>query len=171
MLKAAGVDAYCAVIYGGGYKRDIREDFVSMQGNHMILGIPDNNKIVWLECTSQVHPFGFQGDFTDDRMALLIKPDGSKIVRTAIYDSKTNAQVSKGSYKITDTGAISASVIIASKGTQYDNKFFLESKSKDDRDKYYKSGFDNINNLKIKKAELKNNKDDSGIYRRPCFGG
>ncbi|MCO6148182.1 DUF3857 domain-containing protein [Flavobacterium sp. NRK1] len=159
LLKAVGVDAYCAVIYGGGYKRDIREDFVSMQGNHMILGIPDNDKIVWLECTSQVNPFGFQGDFTDDRMALLIKPEGSKIVRTAVYDSKANAQVSKGSYKITGAGAISANVVIASKGTQYDNKFFLESKSKDERDKYYKSGFDNINNLKIKKAELKNNKD------------
>jgi len=160
LLKAVDVESYCAVIYGDSDKQDIKEDFVSMQGNHMILGIPNNDKIVWLECTSQVAPFGFQGDFTDDRLALLLKPTDSKLYRTSVYGKEINLQESKGSYAITGTGGINGSLTISSKGTQYDGKYMLESKSKDDRDKYYKSGFNTIGNLKLKKAEIKNNKDN-----------
>lgn len=159
LLKAVGVESYYTIIYGDSSKRDIKEDFVSMQGNHVILAIPNDGKIVWLECTSQVLPFGFQGDFTDDRMALLVKPEKSELVRTTIYDAKNNLQACKGNYSISPTGSISASFVMASRGTQYDNKYFLEAKSKSDRDTYYKSGFPNVNNLKIKKADLKNNKD------------
>lgn len=159
LLKAVGVESYYTIIYGDSSKRDIKEDFVSMQGNHVILAIPNEGKIVWLECTSQVLPFGFQGDFTDDRMALLVKPEKSELVRTTIYDAKNNLQACKGNYSISPTGSISASFVMASRGTQYDNKYFLEAKSKSDRDTYYKSGFPNVNNLKIKKADLKNNKD------------
>ena len=160
LLKAVGVEAYYTIIYGASDKRDLKEDFVSMQGNHVILAIPDNGKLIWLECTSQVLPFGFQGDFTDDRLALVVKPEKSELVRTAIYEAKNNSQVCKGSYSISPAGSLAASFVMASKGTQYDNKYFLEYKSKDDRDKYYKSGLGHINNLKIKKAELKNNKDN-----------
>ena len=159
LLKAVGVESYCVVIYGDSGKRDLREDFVSMQGNHMILAVPDKDKMIWLECTSQVAPFGFQGRFTDDRMALVVKPKGSQLVRTGIYETQANLQSSKGTYKILDSGAIAADFTILSKGTQYDNKYYLESESKDNRDKYYKSGFSNINNLKLKKTDIKNNKN------------
>lgn len=159
LLKVVGVESYCVVIYGGDNKRDMREDFVSMQGNHMILAIPNGGKYTWLECTSQVVPFGFQGDFTDDRMALVLKPEKGELVRTSIYDTMGNSQVSKGNYEITTTGAISGGVVITSKGTQYDSKYVLESKPKDELDEFYKSGFSNISNLKLKKTALKNNKD------------
>lgn len=159
LLKAVGVDSYCAVIYGDTDKRDIREDFVSMQGNHMILGIPVNGKVTWLECTSQQAPFGFQGDFTDDRLALLIKPDKGELVRTRVYDTEGNTQFCKGVYKLTETGALKGSLQYTSKGTQYDDKYLFESRSADDLSKIYKSRFSNINNVKIGKTVLKNNKD------------
>ncbi|MGQ3088054.1 DUF3857 domain-containing protein, partial [Flavobacterium sp.] len=159
LLKAVGVDSYCVVIYGDRKKRDMTNDFVCMQGNHMILAIPNNGKYTWLECTSQVAPFGFQGDFTDDRMALVIKPEKSELVRTAVYDKFGNTQVSKGSYAITGTGSITGGVMITSKGSQYDSKYVLESKSKDELDDLYRSVFNTIGNLKLKKTGLKNNKD------------
>ncbi len=159
LLKVVGVDSYCVVVYGDTDKRDMREDFVCMQGNHMILAIPHNGKYTWLECTSQAAPFGFQGDFTDDRMVLVVKPEKSELVRTSIYDKKANTQVSKGNYAITETGMISGAVMITSQGTQYDNKYVLESRSKEELDEYYKSGFGNISNLKLKKTGLKNNRD------------
>jgi len=160
LLKAVDVESYCVIIYGGDNKRGLREDFVSMQGNHMILAVPDkDNKMIWLECTSQTNPFGYQGGFTDDRLALVIKPEKSELLHTTIYDAKNSLQVCKGTYSISPTGSLSASFVMASSGTQYDNKSFLEAKGKEDRDKYYKSGFGHINNLKIKKADFKNNKD------------
>lgn len=160
LLKTVGVDSYYAVIYGDRSKRDIREDFVSMQGNHVILAIPDNDKLVWLECTSQVLPFGYQGNFTDDRTALLIKPEKGELVRTERYSTQGNTQISKGSYSILENGAISGGVIMASKGIQYGDKYYLEAKSKDEKEEFYKSVFWNINNLKLKKTAIKNDKEN-----------
>ncbi|MNK01323.1 hypothetical protein D3C87_191200 [compost metagenome] len=163
LLKLVGVESYYAIIYGDRSKRDIREDFVSMQGNHVILAIPDNNKLVWLECTNQVLPFGYQGDFTDDRMALLVKPEKGELVRTEIYNAEGNTQISKGAYNISEDGAISGGVLVASKGIQYGAKYYLETRSKDEKDQFYKSVFWNINNLKLKKTAIKNDKDNKEL--------
>lgn len=159
LLKTVGVDSYYTVLYGDTNKRDMRNDFVSMQGNHVILAIPYNNSFIWLECTNQKAPFGFQGNFTDDRMALVVKPQGSALVRTHVYTIKENSQFLKGDYTISATGAIIGGFRIESKGIQYDNRYSLESKSREDLDKYYKASLSTINNLKIKKAELYNNKN------------
>lgn len=159
LLKAVGVDSYYTVVYGDTNKRDMREDFVCMQGNHIILAIPDGGNYVWLECTDQSIPFGFQGDFTDDRMALLVKPEGGELVRTHVYDVKQNTQASQGSYIIAADGALTGAVKILSKGTQYDSKYLLASKSPEDVDKYYKSAYRNINNLMLKKTSFDNKKE------------
>lgn len=160
LLKAVGIDSYYTVVYAGSDKRDLREDFVSMQGNHVILAVPNGNDMVWLECTSQSAPFGFQGDFTDDRMALLVKPGGGELVRTHVYTVDQNTQVCRGVYTIDAMGAIVGSVMITSRGTQYDNKYFLESSSHHDLDKFYKSVFGSISNLKLKQMAVKNNKNE-----------
>ncbi|AXG73291.1 DUF3857 domain-containing protein [Flavobacterium arcticum] len=159
LLNAAGVEAYYAVIYGDRGKRDIIEDFVSMQGNHVILAVPDNNELVWLECTSQQLPFGFQGNFTDDRSALLVKPEKSCLVRTSVYNAKNNTQFATGEYSITSDGAIAGSIKITSAGLQYNDKYSYATTSPDDLDKMYKNRFSNVNNLKLKKAEVKNEID------------
>ena len=159
LLKVVGVDSYYAIIYGDRKRQDIREDFVSMQGNHAVLAIPNNGQLVWLECTSQTAPFGFQGDFTDNRMALLVKPDKGEIVRTHVYNTKGNSQVSKGNYTINEAGAITGGLQIISKGIQYDHAYYLAHETPDELDKVYKSRFSNINNIKLKKTGLQNNSD------------
>jgi transglutaminase-like putative cysteine protease len=158
LLKAVGVDSYYTVIYGDSDSRDMREDFVSMQGNHIILAIPNNGKYVWLECTSQSLPFGFQGDFTDNRLALLVKPEGGQIVRTGVYEPKGNSQNTTGNYTVTETGAISAELHIASRGLQYDSRYTYETYSPADLDEMYKHRFSNINNVKLTKTKLVNDK-------------
>lgn len=123
LLKVVGIPSYYTIIYGDSQRRDLHEDFVSMQGNHAILGLPVNDKMYWLECTDQTSPFAFQGYFTDNRLALIVKPDGGEIVRTHEYVPKENTQITKGSFLIDETGTISGSVSIKSKGTQYGNKY------------------------------------------------
>jgi hypothetical protein len=160
LLKAAGMESYNAIIYGDSGKRDLLQDFASMQGNHMILAVPTGkeSKYIWLECTSQHAPFGFLGEFTDDRLALVLKPTGGEIARTSAYDTKTNMQRLRGAYAISETGALSGNVVITSEGVQYSNKYMLESESHDEIVAHYKSEF-NINNINIKKAALKNVKE------------
>jgi hypothetical protein len=159
LLNAVDVPSCYTVLYGSSSKRSIESDFVSMQGNHVMLSIPSGDKYVWLECTSQEDPFGFQGTFTDDRNVLVIKPEGGEIVRTSLYSNNYNSQISKGEYSLLDNGDVSGAVSIVSQGTQYAQKFGVEKMSLEDREAHYKEYFDNINNLKINKVAFLNDKE------------
>lgn len=159
LLKNVGVQSFYTVIYGNQNKKDFEQDFVSMQGNHIILALPDNEKLIFLECTSQSSPFGYQGTFTDDRFALLVKPEKGEIIKTNEYSEKASCQIGKGKYEIDQDGNLSGNFEIKSKGIQYANKYTLESNSKENTEAYYKAYFSWINNLKLEKISFKNDKE------------
>lgn len=161
LLKVAGVESYYCVVYADtDEKRSIDPEFASMQGNHIILNIPTDQKNIWLECTSQIHPFGFLGDFTDDRNVLVLKPEGGEIVKTEAYLNEDNYQLCTGEYSINENGDIKGGMEIKTKGIQYDNRFYLEKRTSEDNTKRYKEYLDNINNLHIEKFSFENNKSE-----------
>lgn len=160
LLQAVDVPSYNTILYGDRYKSNIQSDFVSMQGNHMILAIPNGDNYTWLECTSQDDPFGYQGTFTDDRDVLVVKPEGGIIVRTNIYADKGNSQKDKGIYTIDENGNFSGSISIVSEGTQYSSKSRIESLQPTEKETYYKKYWDNINNLKLGKIAFTNDKEN-----------
>src|SRR5690606_7576242 len=160
LLKIAEVKSYYCVVYADtDEKRSIDPEFASMQGNHIILNIPTDEKNIWLECTSQIHPFGFLGDFTDDRNVLVLKPEGGEIIKTEAYVNEDNYQLCTGEYFINKNGDIKGGMEIRTKGIQYDNRFFLEKRSSEDNTKRYKEYLNNINNLHIEKLSFENNKN------------
>ena len=159
-MNAVDVPSYNTILYGNPRKRNIESDFVSMQGNHMILSIPDGDNYVWLECTSQDAPFGYQGTFTDDRNVLIMKPEGGEIVRTKIYEDKDNSQISKGNYSVSETGDFSGKITIVSEGSQYNQKSDIENFQPTDKEAHYKRYWANINNLKIDKITFSNDKEN-----------
>jgi Domain of Unknown Function with PDB structure (DUF3857) len=150
LLKQADVDAYYTIVYAKT-KRDIDKDFVAMQGNHAILYLPTKKDTVWLECTTQKNPFGYMGDFTDDRDVLVIKPEGGEIKHTKVYNVEDNYQYSVGSYTVDDDGTLKGGLSIKSSGVQFENHYSLAFKTPKESVKYYKSYFDNINNLSVLK--------------------
>ena len=158
LLQVVDVPSYNTVLYGDRYKSNIQSDFVSMQGNHMILAIPNGNHYTWLECTSQDDPFGYQGTFTDDRDVLIIKPEGGEIVRTKVYEDAGNTQKDKGVYSIDEKGNFSGSIIIVSEGSQYSSKARIETLQPTEKESHYKEYWNNINNLKLGKITFTNNK-------------
>lgn len=160
LLKMVDIPSYYTVVWAGNERRNIHEDIASIQGNHVILALPFENKLYWLECTSQIQPFGFQGDFTDDRNVLIIKPDGGEIVSTKTFSEVENIKIIKGSYAISPEGNLSGKINIVSKGLQYDNEFGKERLSREEQIKRYKEEFDNINNLSIKKINFSNDKNN-----------
>ena len=81
------------------------------------------------------------------------------MVRTHTYNAKNNTQFAKAEYTITSDGAISGNIKIISAGLQYDDKYGYATASPDDLDRIYKNRFSNINNLKLKKTDLKNELD------------
>jgi hypothetical protein len=160
LLKVIGIESYCTVLYSGSNTRNLQKEFVSMQGNHMILAIPHNGTYVWLECTSQVDPFGHQGNFTDNRFALVIKPEGGELVRTHDYLPTDNTQLSVSDLSISPEGMLTGSVKRISAGLQYDDRLYLTRLSADELSKRYKKRFSHLNGLSLKKTNLKNDSDN-----------
>lgn len=157
LLEVVGVPSYNTILYGDSYRKsDIQSDVVSVQGNHMMLAIPDGNKYIWLECTSHDIPFGYQANATDDRNVLVVKPDGGEIVRTKDYPAEGNLQRNQGSYKLDADGGLSGKVTIVSEGAQYVHKYHLKDESPTKKEAYYKDFWDNISNLKIENSSFTN---------------
>ncbi len=160
LLKNVGVESYYTIVYAGNNRRSLLQDFPSVQGNHIILAIPDNNEIIWLECTSQTQPFGFAGSFTDHRNVLMVKPDGGQIIRTTSYLNEQNSQKYIGNCKLDHEGNIQGNVSIISKGKMYDENFHVQKFSQEKINKHYKTIFRNINNLKIANYKHKDNPEN-----------
>lgn len=170
LLEAVGVVSYPTILFGDQYyKKSIEFDVVSIQGNHMMLAIPHQNSYVWLECTSQTTPFGYQANFTDDRKVLIVKPNESEIVTTKKYTNSDNTQSSEGFCSIDPEGNLKAKFTIISKGAVYDYKSRIALKSATDHDKYYKNYWDFINNLKIESVKFDDNKNEIAITEKIDF--
>ncbi len=160
LLSAAGVRSYYVHVEAGSEKVDFEPDIASLsQGNHVILAIPHDGNYYWIDCTSQVHPFGFLGDFTDDRTVLVMKPDGGEIARTVSYINEENLQRTTGHFQLNEQGDFYGNVQIETKGIQYDQHFGLQRSSKTDIEKYYKHYWSNIDNLTIEQFEFNNDKE------------
>jgi len=174
LLEVFNIPSFYTLIYGNLDIRDIQSDFVSMQGNHAVLAIPDNNELRWLECTSQIAPFDFQANFTDDRYALMVKPTGGELVRTTQYSEKDNSQMTKGAYSIVADGSLSGTLTIKSKGTQYDSKYELERKSQKDleehyHDYFYKEAIEFTEELKVEGSNYASKSGSNLIFALNAF--
>lgn len=161
LLDAVGVPSYYTILYGDRSKWDIMEDFASIQGNHVILGVPDGDEITWLECTSQDAPYGYIGSFTDDRNVLILTPEGGKIVRTKIYEAAESTQKNIVTVKVSPDGSVAANFSSVSRGIQYENKYLLPKKKAEEVDSYYKNRWSHINGFSI--ADISFNDDKEGI--------
>lgn len=160
LMDVVGVTSYYTVVYAKE-KRNIDKEFSSIQGNHVILNIPNEGKDIWLECTSQTMPFGFLGDFTDDRDVLVVTPEGGIIKRTPSYKDEKSIQNITGEIQLTSEGDLNATLKRVSKGTQYDDKAYYESYTKDELIKNYKSRVWRYNNnLEVESFKLKNDKEN-----------
>lgn len=127
LLKAAGIKSYYCVVNSGSFRRDADPDFASVnEGDHVILAIPGRKDTVWLECTSKKMPFGFLGDFTDDRVVVACTEEGGKLLRTPKYISGDNLQYRKAEFSLTDQGDLEGEIITDFRGCQYDNHLVLE---------------------------------------------
>ncbi len=161
LLNAVGVESHYTIVYARGTQRNIEKDFSAMQGNHAMLNIPlEESEDIWLECTSQQVPFGYIGNFTDDRDVFVVTPQGGQIKHTKQYTTEESLQRINGKYTILSNGGIAAQIKIDSKGIQYNNKYYLEKENKRDLDLHYKKTWKYINDLHIEHMSVENNKRD-----------
>jgi transglutaminase-like putative cysteine protease len=111
MLKSVGVTSYAALVQSGRRIKDIDENFTANVFNHVILNIPqEGEEDIWLECTSQYSPMNYLSSFTENRYALLITPEGGKLVKTPHKKHQFHQKINKATVKIEANGNAIATV-------------------------------------------------------------
>ncbi|MEZ4977089.1 MAG: DUF3857 domain-containing protein [Flavobacteriaceae bacterium] len=159
LMDAVGIKAYYTIIYGDRDVRSIDSHFSSLQGNHVILCLPQQNNAVWLECTNQTVPFGYIANFTDDRDALVITPEGGEIKHTTVYNTIENLLDSKSKIKLDEAGGFQATITTKSYGTQYYYHERIMRKNHKDQVLHYKNYWSYLNTLQINDYNFNNDKD------------
>lgn len=160
MLETIGIKSHYALILAGENSGKMSTDFPSSQFNHAIVAVPNGADTVWLECTSQTNPFGYQGSFTGDRKALLITENGAKIVNTIRYPAEQNTQFRSADIHLTNTGDAVAKVKTTYSGLQYENdnlNFVIDNKF-DDQKKWLQENT-HIPSFNISSFSMVNKKD------------
>lgn len=140
LLKEVGIKSYYSIIKAQSNQYYIDTTFVHDPFDHIIVCVPFKADTIWLECTSQIMPFGYLGDFTDNRYALIVTESGGKLIKTKEYKHDIN-QVNRRAEVILDPlGAAKAKIKTSFKGLEYDNVLYrIHSDYKTQKDYLYKS--------------------------------
>lgn len=153
MLKVAGIESYLADIYGSSKgSPEWYDDTPIPYANHVILYVPGED--LWLECTSNTAPAGYLGDFTAGRPALLLTPQGGKLVTTPALTAADNTQVSHITIRLDETGAAEVHTVIQTTGSLHDvYRGLLAQKKQPDIEQYFVEQADfpiaRLHNLKM----------------------
>lgn len=158
LLKAIDIESFYCVVEAGDEKTSLLSDFASMdQGNHIILCVPFKNDTTWLECTNQKLPFGYLGDFTDNRTVLACTAQGGKLLNTPKYGMAQSTQIRNATFIITEKGELKGDMKTSFKGAQYENRESLMEESPAEQVKALKHIYP-VNNLEIDKFSIKQDK-------------
>ena len=143
MLAYLNIPSYSALVYAGEREPDIRTDFPSNQFNHVILCIPQANDTTWLECTSSTNPFGYLGDFTENRHVLMLTANGGKLIKTPGSTAAMNRQVRQTEIALDPKGNAKVKVHTESSGFQQDRlRFYAEEASSREQERYLRRRID-----------------------------
>ncbi len=156
-LREAGVTCYPALIRAGEEAR-IKFDFPSSQFNHVIACAIASKDTIWLECTSQTSAPNFMGTFTGGRHALLVMPDGGKLVTTPTYKSADNVRRSSSVVNLEANGNGIIEVRTIYSGLQQESrKGVIHSYSSEEQKKWLLSHI-NLPSMDLKQFELSEGK-------------
>jgi hypothetical protein len=136
ILDEAGIKSYYTLVRAGENAIPMIPEFPSSQFNHVILNVPLENDTIWLECTSQRLPSGFLGDFTDDRMVLVISEDRSKISHTPVYGEDKNRRNRLINVKLDGSGGGKVNISSSYSGIHYGNMVNILHDNRDDQEEY-----------------------------------
>jgi len=143
MLKEVGIQANPVLIMAGADNQSVlTRDFVCQQFDHVILCVPFAKDTVWLECTSGDLPANYLSDFTQNRDALMITPEGGVVVHTPVYDASVNKVSRSGLVTCNEDGSLKIKMKSFYKGEAADHlSYQLKYDNDHDKAEYLHSKF------------------------------
>lgn len=135
LLKEAGIPAFYAAI--STEQADLLDNFPNLnQLNHVIAGVPMEKDTLWLECTNARYPLGYIHEDIAGHEALLITPEGGKIVRLPQYAATANTQKSKITINMPENGQADINISMEAANRQYEGLLPLLSMGAADQQKH-----------------------------------
>ena len=156
MMDLIGIESYYTLVKAGKYASSVPGDFSNARFNHAFLTVPIENDTIWLECTSQIHPCGYNGSFTDDRNVLLIKSQGGKLIRSRKYSAAENKNIITANIDLDKEGNAMIELTDKMVGLAIERNGYMRIIKKG-KDKQKKWLYDNLNlsSFKILDFEIK----------------
>jgi hypothetical protein len=137
MLDAVGITSYPALVNAEYNQQPVDPSFPHNSFTHVILCVPGNKDSTWLECTSKATEAGVLGSFTENRNALLITPQGGKIVPTPKSKPSENTFNLTTKVILNDDASGESESVMESKG-EYKEEIieYVLNEKKDDQKEY-----------------------------------
>lgn len=157
-LRQAGVPAYVALIKAGD-EALMKPDFPSSQFNHVIACAVIAKDTMWLECTSQTTTPNFMGTFTGSRHALLITPEGGKLVPTPVYKSHQNTRKSRANVSLDEGGNGKVEVQTLYAGLQQETRNSVFHNGNKEEQRKWLMNHINLPSLDLQQFELMENRE------------
>ncbi len=167
LLKAAGITSYTALVYAGrdGDTPKITGTFVSPEFNHVILMVPMEKDTIWLDCTAKTNPAGYLGTFTQDRYALVIDENNSKLVKIPAMTPSDCYTFCYNDISIDANRNALLKSSTTSKGYGFELNASYSAELNKDKQKEYLSEIIPYRNFEVKQLEIKTECRDSAAIK------
>ena len=130
LLQAVNIPSFPALINAGENGERADQSFSNNNFNHVILMVPQLKDTVWLECTSTTALPGKLGTFTENRNALLVKPEGSNLQSTPSSTASSNRLDVTGDIEISEDGSANALLTLTGTGEYRDDMIYSFARQK-----------------------------------------
>jgi hypothetical protein len=163
MLSYTGIESNYTIVNADTQIARINPYFPSQQFNHVILSVPLENDTIWLENTSNTHPFNYLGTFTQDRYVLMVNDKESVLRRTPKLDF--NDVIEKRTFRFSmdenNTWKVSIDKTLGGEAFESYQPYKSQTNTKEQREKILREVALNefvLSEWKIEPSESKKNK-------------
>lgn len=159
MLNVVNIPSNYCEIYLGSSKTLDKDFFDMTQTNHAVLLVPLANDSIWLECTSQVIPFGYIHDDIEGHDALVITDRGGVMCQVPSYTTADNLTESTISLNISEDGKVDGYLKFAEHLHGFGSYHYMMKSN--DRERHIKYLANSINFSKVNIGEIRTSEERS----------